>query len=84
VIIKPGPELGHVDDTHGDRRLRVRYFRLAPGDDLHLGPLPATTLERRWVVAGDLDSVRLAHESLRPILRAAFTPEAAGGSRAPS
>jgi ADP-ribose pyrophosphatase YjhB (NUDIX family) len=85
-----GRELGHLDYPVGDgadRHVkRVRYFAMAPADaetgaaasPLALGPLPPATHERRWVSAGEVESIALVSDALRPILAAALADGAAG------
>lgn len=68
-----GRGLGHVDSPvagrEGARHLeRVRYFRLRSAGPLRLGAAPVGTHERRWVPRGELSSVPLVDEALRPLL----------------
>ncbi|MBN2193180.1 MAG: NUDIX domain-containing protein [Polyangiaceae bacterium] len=76
-------ELGRLEYFLGEgseRRLKqVRYYVARPLGEPTLGDLPKRTRERRWLRMGEVDSVPLVSEQLRPLLRKALDSGATNG-----
>jgi 8-oxo-dGTP pyrophosphatase MutT (NUDIX family) len=78
----PGPFSGelryHFDgDPPVDKRVRCYLFE-APDANIDLGPLPAGTRERRWVLPHEMATLPLRSENLRPLLVAALAERQPG------
>ncbi len=71
-----GRELGSLEYLVGadaERRLkRVRYFAMTGAAPLELGPLPASTGERRWARLDEVRDIALVNDALRPLLVSAL------------
>jgi ADP-ribose pyrophosphatase YjhB (NUDIX family) len=81
-VLQADRELAHIDYAVGegaDRHLkRVCYFTLASAGSVQLGALPGRTRERRWVGQGDIRTIPLVNDALRPLLMTALENSGAG------
>lgn len=73
-----GPSLGTTpysfvrDGTRINKSVEYFLFTHADNAEPRLGPLPHATQELRWIRPEELGTIRLKHDSLRPIIEKAF------------